>query len=67
MKEEVQSIIYTEADLVAMFKVTTRTIDTWVKNGFLPKPIKFASKRSPNMWYRVAFDKWFAQFNEVHQ
>ena len=64
MTTGVESVVYTEADIAAIFKVSNRTVNRWVKNGFLPKPLPIASRRSCLRWHRANFDKWFAQFED---
>ncbi len=64
MTTGVESVVYTEADIAAIFKVSNRTVNRRVKNGFLPKPLPKASRRSCLRWHRASFDKWFAQFED---
>lgn len=64
MKQDAESLVYTPEDISIMFKVTSRTVSNWIKNGFLPKPLPKASRRSCLRWHRANFDKWFAQFED---
>lgn len=39
-KVEQEIKVYRRKDLAKLFDVSVQTINTWVKNGILPKPIK---------------------------
>lgn len=37
--------LLTKEELAARWKVTTKTIETWVKDGCCPKPVKLGKRR----------------------
>lgn len=50
--------LITKADAAAIFSVCTKTIDNYVRDGLLPKPVAFASRE---YWHPAVFQAFLAR------
>jgi hypothetical protein len=49
---------YVIEDLAERFRVSVGTIRGWLKEGKLPKPLPFATRKR---WDAAAFERWLAE------
>jgi predicted DNA-binding transcriptional regulator AlpA len=55
--------VYQSADIMTMFGISRATVWRWVKNGTLPKPVKFGTRL--NVWKPEQIEDFVAKLGEV--